>query len=67
MLLETKIWKLLLAGLGQNSTESFEYVLKYKGKLNKNEDYENIVIKASTDGSMLRLKDVARVEFGSYT
>jgi hydrophobe/amphiphile efflux-1 (HAE1) family protein len=53
--------------LGQNSTESFEYVLKYKGKLNKNEDYENIVIKANTDGSMLRLKDVARVEFGSYT
>src|SRR5687768_7349044 len=53
--------------LGQNSSESFEYVLKYKGKLNKNEDYENIIIKANTDGSMLRLKDVARVEFGSYT
>jgi len=53
--------------LGQNSSESFEYVLKYKGKLNQNEDYENIVIKANTDGSMLRLKDVARVEFGSYT
>jgi hydrophobic/amphiphilic exporter-1 (mainly G- bacteria), HAE1 family len=53
--------------LGQNSTESFEYVLKYKGKLNQNEDYENIVIKASTDGSMLRLKDVARIEFGSFT
>ena len=53
--------------LGQNSSESFEYVLKYKGKLNKNEDYENIVIKAGTDGSMLLLKDVARVEFGSYT
>lgn len=53
--------------LGQNSTESFEYVLKYKGKLNNNEDYENIVIKAGEDGSMLRLKDVARVEFGSYT
>lgn len=53
--------------LGQNSTESFEYVLKYKGKLNQNEDYENIVIKAGTDGSMLRLKDVARIELGSYT
>jgi hydrophobe/amphiphile efflux-1 (HAE1) family protein len=53
--------------LGQNSTESFEYVLKYKGKLNQNEDFENIVIKANTDGSMLRLKDVARIEFGSYT
>jgi hydrophobe/amphiphile efflux-1 (HAE1) family protein len=53
--------------LGQNSTESFEYVLKYKGKLNQNEDFENIVIKANTDGSVLQLKDVARVEFGSYT
>lgn len=53
--------------LGQNSREVFEYVLKYKGKLNKNEDYENFIIKANNDGSMLRLKDVARVEFGSYT
>ncbi|MFT3981180.1 MAG: efflux RND transporter permease subunit [Ferruginibacter sp.] len=52
---------------GQNSKETFEYVLKYKGKLNKPEQYENIVIKSNTDGSMLRLKDVARVDFGSYT
>ncbi len=53
--------------LGQNSTESFEYVLKYKGKLNKSEDYDNIIIKANSDGSLVRLKDLARVEFGSYT
>ena len=53
--------------LGQNSAETFEYVLKYKGKLNQGEDYENVVIKAKTDGSILRLKDLARVEFGSYT
>jgi hydrophobic/amphiphilic exporter-1 (mainly G- bacteria), HAE1 family len=53
--------------LGQNSPEVFEYVLKYKGKLNQGEDYENFVIKANSDGSMLRLKDLARVEFGSYT
>jgi hydrophobe/amphiphile efflux-1 (HAE1) family protein len=53
--------------LGQNSAETFEYVLKYKGKLSQGEDYENFVIKANSDGSMLRLKDVARVEFGSYT
>ncbi|QEC43966.1 efflux RND transporter permease subunit [Pseudobacter ginsenosidimutans] len=51
---------------GQNSTESFEYVLKYKGKGNHGEDYENMVLKASADGSILRLKDVARVEFGSF-
>jgi len=53
--------------LGQSSPESFEYVIKYKGKRNKNEDYENMVVKANSDGSLLRLKDVARVEFGAYT
>lgn len=53
--------------LGQGSKETYEYILKYKGKLSKNADYENIAIKANNDGSFLRLKDVARVEFGSYT
>src|ERR1700743_1065613 len=53
--------------LGQSSKEVFEYVLKYKGKLNQNEDYENIIIKSNSDVSVIRLKDVARVEFGSYT
>lgn len=48
--------------LGQGSKETYEYILKYKGKLNKNDDYENIVIKANADGSFLRLKDLARVE-----
>ena len=53
--------------LGQSSPESFEYVIKYKGKLNKNEDYENMIVKANSDGSLLRLKDLARIEFGAYT
>lgn len=52
---------------GESSKESFEYVIKYKGKLNKPAEYENIVIRSNADGSVLRLKDVARVEFGSYT
>ena len=51
---------------GESSTASFEYILKYKGKLSKNEDYENIILKSSLDGSVVRLKDVARVEFGSF-
>jgi HAE1 family hydrophobic/amphiphilic exporter-1 len=51
--------------LGQSSKEVFEYVLKYKGKLNQPGDYENIIIKATAGGSAIRLKDVARVEFGS--
>lgn len=52
---------------GESSDRAFEYVLKYKGKLNQHEDYENMVLKANADGSLLRLKDVARVEFGSFT
>ncbi|RWX00877.1 efflux RND transporter permease subunit [Flavobacterium cerinum] len=52
---------------GESSKESFEYVIKYKGKLNKPTDYENIIIRTNPDGSILRLKDVARVEFGAYT
>ncbi len=52
---------------GENSKEVFEYVIKYKGKLNKPEEYENIAIRANSDGSILRLKDVARIEFGAYS
>ncbi|WP_291130921.1 efflux RND transporter permease subunit [Flavobacterium sp. UBA7682] len=52
---------------GEASKEAFEYVIKYKGKLNNPEEYENIVIRSNADGSVLRLKEVARVELGSYT
>jgi hydrophobic/amphiphilic exporter-1 (mainly G- bacteria), HAE1 family len=52
--------------LGQSSTSAFEYILKYKGKLSKNEDYENIILKSTPDGSVTRLRDVARVEFGAF-
>lgn len=52
---------------GQSSTESFEYVLKYKGKFQQNAEYENIILQANADGSVVRLKDVARVEFGAFT
>jgi len=52
---------------GESSNNAFEYVIKYKGKLNKPAEYEDIIIRANSDGSFLRLKDVARVEFGAYT
>ncbi|MFC4816628.1 efflux RND transporter permease subunit [Flavobacterium sp. GCM10023249] len=52
---------------GEASKEAFEYVIKYKGKLNNPGEYENIVIHSNADGSVLRLKDVARIELGSYT
>ena len=51
---------------GEGSNESFEYVIKYKGKLSRNEDYENIILKSNNDGASIRLKDVARVDLGSF-
>ena len=52
---------------GESSKNAFEYVITYKGKLNHAADYENIVIRSNPDGSVLKLKDLAKVEFGSYT
>jgi hydrophobic/amphiphilic exporter-1 (mainly G- bacteria), HAE1 family len=51
--------------VGENSNQSFQYVLKYKGRLKKPVEYENIIIKATSTGQLLRLKDVARIELGS--
>ncbi len=47
--------------------QSLQYVIKYTGKFDKPEQYENIVVRADNDGSFLRLKDVADVEFGSLS
>lgn len=51
--------------LGAESDNTNQYVLKYRGRYNEVADYENIVVKASADGNVLRLKDVARVELGT--
>lgn len=50
---------------GETSDEAFETSLKHKGRFSQPEQYENIVIKTNKDGSVLLLKDVARVEFGA--
>lgn len=46
-------------------SQAFEYVLKYPGRFTTKEGYENIVVKSSPNGEILRLRDVADVEFGS--
>ena len=51
---------------GLMSSEPMQYVMKYRGKFERPEDYENIVVRANPDGSLLRLKDIARIEFGAY-
>jgi len=45
--------------------QSLEYVLIYKGRFNKPEEYENIIVRATPEGEILKLKDIARVELGS--
>lgn len=46
-------------------SQSFEYVLKYSGRFTTKEQYENVILRSSSNGEILRLKDVADVEFGS--
>jgi HAE1 family hydrophobic/amphiphilic exporter-1 len=51
--------------VGENSNQSYQYTLKYKGRLKSVADFENIVVKSTSSGQTLLLKDVARVELGS--
>ncbi|MFE3872641.1 efflux RND transporter permease subunit [Flavobacterium sp. ZS1P70] len=46
-------------------SQAFEYVLKYSGRFTTKEQYGNIILKSNPNGEILRLKDVANVEFGS--
>ena len=50
---------------GENSNESFQYVIKYTGRLKTAAEFGNIVIKSAGKGELLRLRDVARIELGS--
>ena len=54
--------------LGQSSgktAQSFEYVLTYKGRFNKPEEYEQIIVRANPNGESIKLKDIAEIELGS--
>lgn len=50
--------------IGQNSSQSFEYTLRYKGKYSEPSEFEDIIV-ASKDGYILKLKDVADIELGA--
>lgn len=54
--------------LGQSSgikSQSLEYVLTYKGRYNKPEEYEDVIIRANSEGEIIHLKDIGKVELGS--
>ena len=50
--------------LGAESENTFRYVLKYRGRYENVTDYENMVIRSESNGTVLRLKDVATIELG---
>ncbi|MBO0356725.1 efflux RND transporter permease subunit [Hymenobacter sp. BT186] len=52
---------------GSNTPHAMQYVLRYSGKFFEPEQYRNLVVRANADGSVLRLREVADVEFGSLT
>lgn len=52
--------------IGENADGVYEYVLKYKGRLAEEAEYENIIIRAEENGQFLRLKDVAEIELGAF-
>ena len=53
--------------LGESGQQSFQYVLKYKGRLQDESEFENIIVRATEDGQVLYLKDIARIELGAQS
>ena len=53
--------------LGENSNNVFQFTMKYRGRLKSVEEFQDIVIRSQEDGSVLRLKDIARVELGTLS
>ncbi|WP_368121768.1 efflux RND transporter permease subunit, partial [Bacteroides cellulosilyticus] len=49
---------------GERGDQSFQYTIRYKGRLQQPEEFENIVVKALENGEVLRLKDIAEIELG---
>ncbi|MDE7464919.1 MAG: efflux RND transporter permease subunit [Muribaculaceae bacterium] len=52
---------------GEQGNQSFQYVMKYKGRLSTPSEFEDIVLRTTSTGELLRLKDVAKVELGRLT
>lgn len=52
---------------GEQGNQTFQYIMRYKGRLVTPEEFENIVVRAKDNGEVLHLKDVADVELGRVT
>ncbi len=53
--------------LGESGDQTFQYALKYKGRLKSTKEFEDIVVKSTENGEVLRLGDVARIELGAVS
>ena len=53
--------------LGEDSENTFQYTLKYRGRYETAEEFGNIVVKALESGEVLRLNDIAKIELGAQT
>lgn len=53
--------------IGEREGNTFQYTLRYRGRLQEVSEFENMVIKSTDDGNLIRLGDVARIELGSET
>ena len=53
--------------IGERENQTFQYTLRYRGRLSEVPDFENMVIRSNPDGTLIRVKDVARVELGRST
>lgn len=53
--------------LGEDSENTFQYTLKYRGRCQTPEEFENLVVKSLSSGEVLRLKDIAEVELGAQS
>ena len=52
---------------GEQGNQSFQYNLRYKGRLSQPKEFEDIVVRADANGKVLRLGEVAEVELGRVT
>jgi multidrug efflux pump subunit AcrB len=53
--------------VGAQSSNTFQYTLKYRGRYETTDEYGNLVIKSLPNGEVLRLKDVAKIELGAVS
>jgi len=52
---------------GEQGQQSFQYTLKYTGRLKNETEFSNIIIRTGANGQTLRLKDIARIELGAQS